>query len=82
MASNHHTESTEALLRETFAALDLPDTTLDRLRVVGEEHLASCFAVTDLAVASIGAAGASVAEIETAITDAGGCAAELRASEA
>ncbi len=63
MAGDYRTGSDDALLRETFAALDLPDSALDRVLVVGHEHLPSCFAVTDLAVASIGAAGASVAEL-------------------
>jgi len=63
MVDHENTGTAEALLGETFAALDLPGNALDRIRIVGHEHHPSCFAVTDLAVASIGAAGASVAEL-------------------
>jgi CoA-transferase family III len=48
-----------AILRE----LGLPDAALDRLKVTGDAALPSCFPVTDLAVASIGAACLAISEL-------------------
>jgi hypothetical protein len=55
--------SLDAILAEIWGALALPPGALARLSVTGEESLPSCFAVTDLAAAAVGAAGLTVAEI-------------------
>ena len=52
-----------AILAEALAALALPAEAAGRLAVTGEEDLPSCFPVTDLAVAAIGAAGLATAEL-------------------
>ncbi|MBI0538137.1 acyl-CoA transferase [Roseomonas sp. KE2513] len=51
------------MLEEILQSLELAPATAGRLRVNGEEILPSCFAVTDLAVAAIGAAGLATAEL-------------------
>jgi len=51
------------ILREILVALDLPAAAADRVRFDGSERLPSCFPVSDLAVASIGAACAAIAEL-------------------
>lgn len=52
-----------AILAEALDALALPAALTERLAVTGEESLPSCFPVTDLATASIGAAGLAVSEL-------------------
>lgn len=52
-----------AILSEALASLSLPPALVDRLTVVGEESLPSCFPVTDLAAAAIGAAGLAVSDL-------------------
>lgn len=54
------------ILGEILAALDLPVTTADHVRFEGSDRLPSCFPVSDLAVASIGAACAAIAELAAA----------------
>jgi crotonobetainyl-CoA:carnitine CoA-transferase CaiB-like acyl-CoA transferase len=51
------------MLAEIVAALDLPATVAERVRFDRSDRLPSCFPVSDLAVASIGAAGAAIAEL-------------------
>lgn len=51
------------MLKEMCAALGLPDDTPDHANVVGEGELPSVHAVTDLAVASIGAAALAMASL-------------------
>ncbi len=54
------------ILAEILAALDLPATMADTVRFDGSDRLPSCFPVSDLAVASIGAACATVAALAAA----------------
>ncbi len=51
-----------AILREALAALSMPATRA-RVQFEGQARWPSCFPVTDLAAASIGAAGAMIAEL-------------------
>jgi len=55
-----------SLLRAAWSALDLPLSALDAVQVTGEGGLASRFAVTDLAVASVGAAALAVRQLVVA----------------
>ena len=48
---------------EIIAALDLPATAADRVRFEGSDRMPSCFPVSALAVASIGAACAAITEL-------------------
>lgn len=50
----------QAILSDCLAALDLPPQSGDRVRFVGKERLPSCFPVSELANATIGAAGAAL----------------------
>ncbi|MCR0984970.1 CoA transferase [Roseomonas populi] len=52
-----------AILSEAVASLSLPTILADRLTLAGEESLPSCFLVTDLAAAAIGAAGIAVSDL-------------------
>ncbi|GAC1036028.1 CoA transferase [Pseudomonas sp. No.117] len=52
-----------ALLAEVLAAFELPRAAAGQLRVVNADSLASCFPVSDLATASMGAAGLAVADL-------------------
>ena len=61
------------MLGEIIAALDLPATAADGVRFDGSDRMPSCFPVSDLAVASIGAACAAIAELAAA----GGAAADV-----
>jgi crotonobetainyl-CoA:carnitine CoA-transferase CaiB-like acyl-CoA transferase len=54
------------LLNAVWTALNLPASALDAVRIVGEGELPSHFAVTDLAVASIGAAALAVQQLMVA----------------
>jgi hypothetical protein len=54
------------LLAELLDALRLPATARARVRFIGADRLASCFPVSELAAASIGAAAAAVAELSSA----------------
>jgi hypothetical protein len=54
------------LLRAAWTALDLPLSALDAVQVTGEGGLASRFAVTDLAAASVGAAALAVQQLVVA----------------
>ncbi|MHA4870769.1 CoA transferase [Duganella sp. PWIR1] len=54
------------LLNAVWPALNLPASALDAVRIVGEGELPSHFAVTDLAVASIGAAALAVQQLTVA----------------
>jgi crotonobetainyl-CoA:carnitine CoA-transferase CaiB-like acyl-CoA transferase len=54
------------LLNAVWTALNLPTSALDALRIVGEGELPSHFAVTDLAVVSIGAAALAVQQLMVA----------------
>lgn len=54
---------TNDLLTEAWRALDLPGAALSRLSVTGEARWPSCFAVTPMALASIGAACLAVSEL-------------------
>jgi hypothetical protein len=51
------------LTRAIWDALDLPTSSLDRLRIEGSDALPSAFPVTELAAATIGAAALAVSEI-------------------
>jgi crotonobetainyl-CoA:carnitine CoA-transferase CaiB-like acyl-CoA transferase len=51
------------LTRGIWDALDLPASSLDRLRIEGSDALPSAFPVTELAAATIGAASLAVAEV-------------------
>lgn len=55
--------STHSILTHCTSALGLPDHVIERLNVRGVENLPSCFPVTDLAAASIGAAGLALTEL-------------------
>lgn len=63
-----------ALLDEALAALALPAAAARQLRVSNADSLASCFPVSDLATASMGAAGLALADLLGAT----GTAAEVR----
>ena len=52
-----------AILSEVLDALALPSHATNRLTVTGAESLPSCFPVTELAAAAIGAAGLAVSEL-------------------
>ena len=52
-----------ALLAEILAALGLPASWAARLQVSGDEQLASCFPVTDLATAAITATGIATVDL-------------------
>lgn len=58
--------SAHSILAHCTSALGLPDHAVEQLSVAGADSLPSCFAVTDLAVASIGAAGLALAELMAA----------------
>ncbi|TCD06431.1 acyl-CoA transferase [Erythrobacteraceae bacterium CFH 75059] len=58
--------SAHAILTQCSSALGLPDHVIEWLSVTGTESLPSCFPVTDLAVASIGAAGLALADLMAA----------------
>jgi hypothetical protein len=51
------------LTRAIWDALDLPTSSLDRLRIQGSDALPSAFPVTELAAATIGAAALAVSEV-------------------
>jgi hypothetical protein len=51
------------ILVEALTALGLTSDVQSRMLVTGDENLPSCFPVTDLAVAAIGAAGLAVSEL-------------------
>ncbi|WP_043837635.1 CoA transferase [Muricoccus aerilatus] len=53
----------DRMLVEILQSLELAPEAAGRLRVTGEEALPSCFPVTELAVASVGAAGLATAEL-------------------
>ena len=53
----------DGILGEALHALALPSVAAGRLRVTGEGSLPSCFPVTELAVAAIGAAGLAASEL-------------------
>lgn len=55
------------ILSHCASALGLTDQVVERLSVTGSGNLPSCFPVTDLAVASIGAAGLSLADLMAAL---------------
>jgi hypothetical protein len=59
-------QSAAAMLVTAVRDLGLADDWHDLIRVTGLENLPSCFPVTDLAIASIGAAGLALAELLTA----------------
>lgn len=61
MTAHHSPAAT--ILAEVAQDLGIGSDLADGLRVTGEEKLASCFPVTDLAVASIGAAGLALADL-------------------
>jgi len=63
-----------ALLDAALVALELPGAQSEQLRVLNTDSLASCFPVSDLATASMGAAGLAVADL----LGAPGAAAEVR----
>lgn len=52
-----------SLTRAIWDALDLPASSLDRLRINGSDALPSAFPVTELAAATIGAASLAVSEL-------------------
>lgn len=52
-----------AMLAEILRALDLPDDAASRVSFTGTDRLPSCFPVSELAVASIGAAVVAVSEL-------------------
>jgi crotonobetainyl-CoA:carnitine CoA-transferase CaiB-like acyl-CoA transferase len=52
-----------ALLADILAALDLPQDAASRLTIGGADRLPSCFPVSELAVASIGAAATSISQL-------------------
>lgn len=54
------------LLHAAWSALDLPPSAVDALAMVGEGELPSCFAVTGLAAASVGAAALAVRQLMVA----------------
>lgn len=51
------------MLDEMGAVLTIDPQVNAHVRFAGDEHLASCFAVTELAVASIGSAAAALAAL-------------------
>ena len=55
--------TTRLLTRAIWAALDLPASSLDRLRIEGAGALPSAFPVTELAAATVGAAALAVSEV-------------------
>lgn len=60
-------QSPNTILSRCLSALGLTDEAFERLRITGTDSLLSCFPVTDLAVASIGAAGLAVADLMAAL---------------
>lgn len=54
-----------AMLSDCLAALDLPAQCAERVDFIGEERLLSCFPVSELAMATIGAACTAIAELLT-----------------
>lgn len=52
-----------AMFESILGALDLPLAAKSRVRFVGDDRLPSCFPVSDLAVASVGAAAAAISEL-------------------
>ncbi|MBA9061266.1 hypothetical protein GGQ91_000627 [Methylobacterium fujisawaense] len=56
-------DALRSIFAEALAALALPPDAGDRLTVTGTESLPSCFPVTELATAAIGAAGLAVSEL-------------------
>lgn len=54
---------TRSMLRSILAALDLDDNAAMRVSFTGRDHLPSCFAVSELAAASIGAAALTISEL-------------------
>ncbi len=55
--------SARSMLEEISRALALPDLAASRVTFTGHDRLASCFPVSDLAAASIGAAALAVSEL-------------------
>jgi CoA-transferase family III len=53
----------QSLLHNILAGLDLPDTAASHIIFSGEDRLPSCFPVSELAVASIGAAAVAISEL-------------------
>jgi crotonobetainyl-CoA:carnitine CoA-transferase CaiB-like acyl-CoA transferase len=53
----------DSLLNAVWSALDLPAAALEAVRLHGEGELPSCFAVTDLAAASVGAAALAIQQL-------------------
>jgi hypothetical protein len=56
-------ETAYSMLTETLAALDLPEDAASRVTFGGDDHLPSCFPVSELALASIGAAATAVSAL-------------------
>ncbi|MEZ4288159.1 MAG: CoA transferase [Polyangiales bacterium] len=56
-------DTARSMLSDIGLALDLPSESMERVEFIGDESLPSCFAVTDLAVASIGAANLALSEL-------------------
>ena len=54
---------TRPILLEILAALDLDESAVSRISFTGDDRLPSCFAVSDLAAASIGAAALAISEL-------------------
>ena len=63
MPPSVHPPPFEMILAEAQQALELPLGAAERLHVIGDESLPSCFAVSDLAAASIAVAGLAVSEL-------------------
>jgi CoA-transferase family III len=53
----------QSILNAILAALDVPQDVAKRVTFAGDDRLPSCFAVSDLAVASIGSAAAMISEL-------------------
>lgn len=58
-----HADPSSTFLAEIVAALDLPSASMERVSITGEGCLPSCLRVSDLAVASIGAAALAISDL-------------------
>lgn len=54
---------TRSMLMDILAALELPEGAASSINFTGNDHLPSCFAVSELAAASIGAAASAISEL-------------------
>ena len=61
--SANGSENWRTMVAGIWQELGLPPSSIDRLRVTGDQTLPSCFPVTDLAVATIGCACLAVSEL-------------------